>query len=160
VAALSGGTLLIGNLGGRTLAPGTYRFSSSAQLTGTLSLAGTGSPYDAWYFQIGTTLITSVGSAVILTGGGLPCNVYWQVGSSATLGIATAFTGTILAQVSVTLNGIATSNGGIFALGGYVYPLFFIFVLFKSFLRAGFSSLGMSLEERAIKHHFNSQIAC
>jgi hypothetical protein len=138
VAALSGGALLTGNLGGRTLVPGTYIFSSSAQLTGALFLAGTGSPYDAWYFEIGSTLITSVGSAVILTSGGLPCNVYWQVGTSATLRIGTGFTGTILAQISVTLNGAATSNGGVFALSGYVY---------RFFLRTGFSSPGVSLEE-------------
>jgi hypothetical protein len=115
---------LTSNLGGTALVPGTHIFSSSAQLSGTLTLAGTGSPHDAWHLQIGSTLATSASSAVTLTGWGLPCNVYWQVGTSATLGTGSAFSGTLLAQVSVTLDTVATSNGGVFALGGYVYRFF------------------------------------
>jgi hypothetical protein len=121
IAQLSGATSLTGfDLGGRVLAPGTYNFASSAFLTGTLTLAGTGSVSDAWYFQIGSTLITASNSIVVFTGGGLACNVYWQVGSSATLGTGTNFAGNILAAASVTMTTDAVSNGGVFALGAAV----------------------------------------
>ncbi|PMD12555.1 hypothetical protein NA56DRAFT_675138 [Hyaloscypha hepaticicola] len=120
LAGLKGATELTGNLGGMTLAPGTYSYGSSAAVTGTLTLAGTGSASDAWYFQIGSSLITASGSSVVLTGGGLACNVFWQVGSSATLGTGSLFQGNILATASVTLNTQAVSNGGVFALGATV----------------------------------------
>ncbi|KAN0091895.1 Protein of unknown function (DUF3494) domain containing protein [Hyaloscypha variabilis] len=120
LAALGGATVLTGGLGGLVLAPGTYSFSTSAAITGTLTLAGTGSSTDAWYFQIGTSLITSAGSGVLITGGGLACSVFWQVGTSATLGAGSSFSGNILAGASVTLNTAAVSNGGVFALGATV----------------------------------------
>ena len=120
VAYLGGATPLTGDLGGMVLVPGTYSYSSSAAITGTLTLAGTGSSTDAWYFQIGTSLITAAGSSVLITGGGLACNVFWQVGSSATLGSGSAFQGNILAAASVTLNTAAASIGGVYALGASV----------------------------------------
>ncbi|TVY80506.1 hypothetical protein LSUE1_G006190 [Lachnellula suecica] len=119
VAALPGAILLTGNLGGRTLPPGVYKYSTSAQLTGVLVLAGTGSCNDAWYFQVGSTLITSVGSAVVMTGGATG-NVFWKVGTSATIGIGTDFVGNILAAVSVTLNAGSSIEGGVFALGASI----------------------------------------
>lgn len=85
-----------------------------------MTLAGTGSVSDAWYFQIGSTLITASDSIVVFTGGGLACNVYWQVGSSATLGTRTRFAGNILAAASVTMTTGAVSKGGVFALGAAV----------------------------------------
>ncbi|KAL5327916.1 hypothetical protein ACEPPN_005622 [Leptodophora sp. 'Broadleaf-Isolate-01'] len=74
------------DLGGMNLRPGTYTFSSTAQLTGTLTLNGTGSPNDQWYFQIGKALTTASAAAVIFVNGGKACRVYWAVGSAATLG--------------------------------------------------------------------------
>lgn len=91
------------DLGGRTLDPGVYRFSSSAQLTGTLTLDGLGDPDALFVFQIGSTLTTASNSSVLVMDGG-NCNVFWQVGSSATLGTGTAFAGNILALASITLN--------------------------------------------------------
>jgi hypothetical protein len=70
------------NLGGRNLVAGVYKFSSSAQLTGPLTLSGGG----VFIFQIGTTLTTASDSVVSLTNGAQACNAFWQVGSSATLG--------------------------------------------------------------------------
>ena len=71
-------------------------------------------------FKIGSTLTTASGSSVILSNGGSPCNVLWDVGSSATLGTATAFTGNILAAVSVTLNTGASITGRALARTGAV----------------------------------------
>lgn len=95
------------DLGGLTLLPGVYSFSSSAQLTGTLTLDAQGDPDAEIVFQIGSTLTTASGSSVVTIndGGGMPgCNVFFQVGSSATLGTDTAFQGHILALTSITLN--------------------------------------------------------
>jgi len=91
------------DLGELTLNPGVYRFSSSAQLTGILTLDGLGDPDALFVFQIGSTLTTASNSSVLVTNGG-NCNVFWQVGSSATLGTDTAFAGSILALTSITLN--------------------------------------------------------
>ena len=103
------------DLGGLTLGPGVYYFASSAQLTGTLTLTGSG----PWVFQIGSTLTTASDSAVIAPDNG--ANVYWQVGSSATLGTSTAFEGTIIANMSDTLNTDATVvDGRVFALNAAV----------------------------------------
>ena len=96
-------TLTGTDLGGLTLTPGVYFFSGSAQLTGALTLNFTGDPNAAFVFQIGSTLTTASGSAVDVTGGGSSSGVYWQVGSSATLGTSTTFAGNILADQSVTL---------------------------------------------------------
>ena len=89
----------------KTLAPGTYCFTSSAALTGTLVL--TGSAAATWTFQIGSTLDANVGSNVILAGGAIPNNVNWAVGSSATLLTNAAFQGNIMSLASITLqNGV------------------------------------------------------
>lgn len=106
----------LGSVG--TLGPGVYRFSSSAQLTGTLTLNG--GPNDVFIFQIGSTLTTASASSVVLTGGAVPGNVFFQVGSSATLGTTTAFQGIIIALASVTMNTLATINGKVIALTGAV----------------------------------------
>ena len=76
--------VLTGNLGGRTLVPGVYSFATSAVLEGVLTLAGTGSSCDSWIFRVGSTLITSAESAVVVTQGSAG-NVFWRVGGSATL---------------------------------------------------------------------------
>jgi autotransporter-associated beta strand protein len=111
------------NLGGLTLVPGVYRFDSAAQLTGTLTLDTGGDPNAAFHFQIGTDVTTGAGSSVVLMGlpGGTYSNVFWQVGSSATLGSGTAFNGSILALTSITLNtGATILDGRAIALNGAV----------------------------------------
>ncbi|WP_291863352.1 ice-binding family protein [Bradyrhizobium sp.] len=92
------------DLGGLTLIPGVYSFSSSAQLTGTLNLNALGNPNAVFIFNIGSTLTTASASAVTLLNGAQGGNVFWRVGSSATLGTTTSFAGDILAQASITLN--------------------------------------------------------
>ena len=99
------------DLGGLTLTPGVYHFDSSAQLTGTLHLDDSANPNARFVFQIGSTLTTASASSVVLTGGP-DDNVFWQVGSSATLGTSTAFEGNILALTSITLNTDASIGCG------------------------------------------------
>jgi hypothetical protein len=101
------------NLGGLTLVPGVYDFDSSAQLTGTLTLSGTAN--SVFIFRTVSTLTTASASSVKLTGGAQPCNVFWRIGSSATLGTATSFIGNILADTSITLTTGASVNGRVLA---------------------------------------------
>jgi hypothetical protein len=98
------------------LLPGVYCFTSSAQLTGDLYLSGGGE----YIFRIGSTLTTASGSSVILQAGAEACNVYWAVGTSATLGTNSRIAGTIIANVSITANTGAVVNGRLFALTGAV----------------------------------------
>ena len=94
------------------LTPGVYNFTSSAQLTGTLTLNGLGNPNSVFIFNIGSTLTTASASSVLLINGAQGGNVFWRVGSSATLGTTTQFTGDILALTSITLNTGANINCG------------------------------------------------
>jgi hypothetical protein len=91
-----------GDIGGLTLTPGVYDSASSIGLTGTVTLDGQGDPGAVFIFQAGSTLTTASNSVVRLTGGTQACNVFWQVGSSATLGTGTEFAGSILALTSIT----------------------------------------------------------
>jgi hypothetical protein len=91
------------DLGGKTLIAGVYCFSTSAQLTGTLTLNAQGNANAVFIFKIGSTLTTASGSSVVVINGGSACNAFWQVGSSATLGTGTSFAGNILAMASITL---------------------------------------------------------
>ena len=114
-------TVLSGqDLGGLTLIPNVYCFSSSAQLTGILHLDANDDPNPVWVFQIGSTLTTASGASVVFDNGGSSCNVFWQVGSSATLGTGTAFQGNILALTSITANTDATMSGSALARNGAV----------------------------------------
>ena len=108
------------DLGGMTLTPGVYCFDSSAQLTGSLTLDAEGDSEAVWVFRIGSTLTTASNSSVSVIDGGDPCNVFWQVGSSATLGTDTAFAGNILALTSITLNTGADVDGRALARNGAV----------------------------------------
>lgn len=102
------------DLGGLTLTPGVYHFDTSAQLTGTIVLDAEGNNNATWVFQIGTTLTTASGSDVtfINLGSSPDDGLFWDVGSSATLGTTTAFNGNILAVTSITMNTGATIDCG------------------------------------------------
>ena len=115
-----GADLTSQDLGGMTLLPGVYCFSTSAQLTGTLTLDAQGNSGAVFIFQIGSTLTTASSSSVQLINGGSDCNVFWQVGSSATLGSGTSFAGSILALTSITLNTSANASGQLLARNGAV----------------------------------------
>jgi hypothetical protein len=105
------------DLGGMTLNPGIYNFDTSAALTGLLTLDGPGD----YIFQIGSTLTTATYSSILLLNGADPFDsIFWQVGSSATIFVGTAFAGTILADASVTLQTGATLDGRAIALNGAV----------------------------------------
>lgn len=123
-AGATGGAVLPADIGGQTLPPGVYRTTSaqpSLGITGKLTLDGKGDPNAAWIFQIATTLTTAAGnSQVILINGAQSKNVIWQVGSSATLGTTTTFTGTIMADASVTATTGSTLNGRALARTGGV----------------------------------------
>ena len=114
------------DLGGLTLTPGVYYFSSSAGFTGDLTLDGQGLSDPVFIFQIGSTLITADGapgvpaSRVILTNGARYCRTFWQVGSSATLGTYSEFVGHIFAQASITAKTGANVNGQLLARIGAV----------------------------------------
>ena len=115
------------DLGGLTLTPGVYRFSSFAQLTGALTLNALGNNNARFVFQIGSTLTTASNSTVSFTNLSLLANcgpdngLFWQVGSSATIGTNSAFAGNILALASITLNTGASINfGRALALNGAV----------------------------------------
>ncbi len=109
------------DLGGKTLTAGVYCFSSSAQLTGTLTLDAQGNPNSVFIFQIGSTLTTASNSAIVMINSGVPCNVYFQIGSSATLGTGTQFLGNIFAYTSISVNTNATIEPGrAIALNGAV----------------------------------------
>ncbi len=100
------------NLGGLVLVPGVYSFNSSAQLTGALTLNGLGNPNSVFIFNITSALTTASASVVSLINGAQGGHVFWRVGSSATLGTASSFTGDILANTSITLNTGATITCG------------------------------------------------
>jgi hypothetical protein len=105
---------------GLTLIPGVYSSTSSLFLTGTVTLDAQGDPNAMWIIQTGSTFISGSGSRVSLINGASACNVFWQVGSSATLGTGTTFAGTILALASITLNTGATVDGRALAREGAV----------------------------------------
>ena len=123
-AGAAGGVVLSADIGGQTLPAGVYKTTSaqpSLGITGNLTLDGGGDPNAVWIFQIVSTLTTaSTNSQVILINGANAHNVFWQVGSSATLGTSTTFAGTIMAQSSVTLTTSAVLNGRALARTGAV----------------------------------------
>ncbi|HEY0259773.1 MAG TPA: ice-binding family protein [Lacisediminihabitans sp.] len=105
------------DLAGRTLVPGVYSGNALA-LNGTVTLDGSAS--SVFIFQAASTLITASASTVAFTGGANSCNVFWQVGSSATLGTGSTFAGTIMALTSITANTNATIDGRLLARNGAV----------------------------------------
>ena len=105
---------------GQTLAPGVYKASSSLDVGGSLTLDAGGDPNAVFIFQAPSTLVTDSASSVVLTGGAQACNVFWQVGSSATLGTNSAFTGSILALTSISVQTGDTIAGRALARNGAV----------------------------------------
>lgn len=108
------------DLGGLTLTPGVYCFSSSAQLTGALVLDAAGSADAVFVFKIASTLTTASNASVRVINGGNDCGVFWQIGSSATLGTGTTFAGSVLALASITMTTGAKVSGRTLARTGAV----------------------------------------
>jgi Ice-binding-like len=104
------------NLGGMTLTPGTYCQTTAPTLTGVLTLSGNG----IFIFQLGSTLVTATGSSVVLANGAQPCNVFWQVSSSATINTTASFVGTVMALTSITVSNGAVIQGRLLARNGSV----------------------------------------
>ncbi|NNN09988.1 MAG: DUF3494 domain-containing protein, partial [Acidimicrobiaceae bacterium] len=113
-------TTVSGDLGGSTLVAGVYASTSSLSLTGTLTLNGAGNADSIFIFQAGSSLLGATSSRVLLENGAQACHVFWQVGSSATLGTTSSFQGSIMALTSVTLNTGAQVNGQVLARNGAV----------------------------------------
>lgn len=112
-------TAVATELGGLTFTPGVYG-SPTLGITGTLTLDTLGDPNAVFIFKADSTLISAANSSVIVRNGGTACNVYWQVGSSATLGTGTTFVGTVLAATSITATTGATVQGRLLAGTGAV----------------------------------------
>jgi LPXTG-motif cell wall-anchored protein len=112
-------TAIAADLGGQTLVSGVYA-GGAVGLTGTLTLDAQGDPSAVFVFQTASTLITASSSVVSLIGGARACNVYWKVGSSATLGTGSSFVGTILALTSITVTTGSTVDGRLLARNGAV----------------------------------------
>jgi hypothetical protein len=108
------------DLGGLTLTPGVYKAASSVGITGTLVLDGQGNPNAVFVFQVGSALTTAPNSTVALVNDARSCNVFWQIGSSATLDTETTFAGTIMALASITAASGTDIDGRALALGGSV----------------------------------------
>ncbi len=119
-AQLPGGINAGAELGGQTLAPGVYQSPSGAYGITLVDLTLAGGSNDVWVFQMASTLTVGVGRQVILTGGAQARNIFWQVGSSATLNTSSVFAGTIMASASITMNASATLDGRALAQYGAV----------------------------------------
>ena len=113
--ALPAGTT-VSSIAGGTLTPGTYTASSSLAISGTITLNGQGNPNATFIFQIGSTLTSASSTHVVLSNGAQAQNVFWLVGSSATLGTSTQIVGNIIANASITDNGSAVVSGRLIAL--------------------------------------------
>jgi len=108
------------DLAGRTLTAGVYRSDSSLGLTGALTLDAGGNPDAVFVFQAGSTLKTASASRIVLSNGAQACHVFWQVGSSATLGTGSTFRGSILALTDITVTTGVTVDGRVLARNGAV----------------------------------------
>jgi Ice-binding-like len=109
-----------GTIAGTTITPGTYQAASALLVSGAVTLNAGGNANAVFIFQTGSSLTTATGTSIVLEGGAQACNVFWTVGSSATLGTTTSFVGTILALTSITLNTGADVSGRLLAQTGAV----------------------------------------
>ena len=113
--------VLPGDMSGLTFSPGLYKTSSAVTLnSGNVTLDAQGDPNAVFVFQIGSTLVAAAGTQVNLINGAQSANVFWQVGSSATLNSSVAFVGNIIAYTTVTLGTDATLHGRAMASNGAV----------------------------------------
>jgi hypothetical protein len=119
-AGRPGGASVSADLGGQTLTPGVYNSASAMGLTGDLTLDAQGDANAVFIFQMGSTLTTGSASHVNLINGASTCNVFWQVGSSATLGTNSVFRGTVMALTSIAVQTGATVEGRALARNGSV----------------------------------------
>ena len=119
-AGRSGGKSVAGDLVGQTLTTGVYKSTSSLADSGDLTLDAQGNPDAVFIFQIASTLTTGSGSHIVLANGAKACNVFWQVGSSATLGTNSVFKGNILALTSITITTGVNLEGRALARNGAV----------------------------------------
>lgn len=108
------------DLAGSTLTPGVYTSATALGLTGDLTLDGAGDPNAVFVFQAGSALNVGSGSRILFIGGAQACNVFWKIGSSATIGTGSAFAGSIMALSSIALTTGATLNGRALARNGAV----------------------------------------
>ena len=113
-------TAVAADLAGLTLTPGVYNSASSLGLSGNLTLNAGGDPNAVFIFQAASALTTASGSSITLINGAQACNVFWQIGSSATIGTGSSFRGTVLALTSITLTTGATVEGRVLARNGAV----------------------------------------
>jgi hypothetical protein len=111
---------IVADLGGQSLSPGVYNSASSIGLTGALTLNAGGDPNAVFVFQAGSALTTASASSVVLVNGAQSCNVFWQIGSSATLGTGSTFRGTVIALQSITVTTGVTVDGRVLARNGAV----------------------------------------
>lgn len=109
-----------GDLVGQTLTPGVYKSTSTLALTGTLTLDGQGDPASVFIFQVADALTTFTASNVSVLNGAQACHVFWQIGTSATLGTSSSFKGTIMALSSISVNTGVTVQGRALARNGQV----------------------------------------
>jgi ice-binding like protein/Big-like domain-containing protein len=119
-AGRSGGTTVAGDLVGQTFTAGVYKSTSSLAISGDVTLDAQGNSAAVFIFQISSTLTTGSGSHVVLANGAKACNVFWQVGSSATLGTNSVFKGNILALTSITITTGVNVEGRALARNGAV----------------------------------------
>jgi hypothetical protein len=110
----------LSSIGNQTLGPGVYEAASSLGVNGVLTLDGEGDTGSVFIFQIGSTLTTASASTIVPINGAQACNVFWQVGSSATLGTGSTFLGSILALTSITVTTGDTISGRALASTGAV----------------------------------------
>jgi hypothetical protein len=116
-----GAITVAGNLGGQTLTPGLYKSTSTLAISsGDLTLDAQGDANAVFIFQMGSSFTSTVGRQIILAGGAKAANIFWQVGSSATLGTGSVFKGNILALASITVTTGAAVEGRLLARTGAV----------------------------------------
>ena len=102
-----------GQIGGRTLAPGLYKWTTGVSISNDVTL--TGGPNDVWIFQVGGPLTQAVATKVTLSGGALAKNVFWQTAGAVDIGAAAHFEGTVLSQTMIAMKTGASMNGRLLA---------------------------------------------